>query len=153
NGDAYISVAESLKHGGIANDARINVHFVDSETLEKEDVEDRLGGMDAIVVAGGFGARGVEGKINAVQYARERKIPYLGLCHGMQMAVVEFARHVCKLKTAHTEECAPDTPNPVIHILPEQKHVVDKGASMRLGAYKCHLVAGSLAEKLYGESQ
>ena len=105
--------------------------------------------MDAIVVCGGFGARGVEGKIAAIKYARERKVPYLGLCYGMQMAVIEFARNVCKLKGAHTEECMPDSPHPVIHILPEQKHVVDKGASMRLGTYKCQLVGGTLAEKLY----
>lgn len=149
NGDAYISIAESLKHAGIANDARVNIHWIDSEALEREEVESRLFGMDAIVVAGGFGARGVEGKISAVQYARERGIPYLGLCYGMQMAVIEFARHVCKLEGAHTEECAPDTQHPVIHILPEQKDVLSKGATMRLGAYRCQLVAGSLAEKLY----
>jgi len=152
NGDAYISIAESLKHGGIANDARVNLHWIDSETLEQEDVEARLGGMDSIVVAGGFGARGVEGKINAVQFARERKVPYLGLCYGMQMAVIEFARHVCNLKAAHTEECVPDSPHPVIHILPEQKDVRYKGATMRLGSYKCQLVAGSLAERLYEAS-
>jgi len=151
NGDAYISVAESLKHGGIACNARVNIHWIDSEALESEEVEDRLAGMDAIVVCGGFGARGVEGKIKAIRFARENRIPYLGLCYGMQMAVIEFARNVCKLKDAHSEECAPNSSHPVIHILPEQKNVKDKGASMRLGAYKCHLVGGSLAEKLYGE--
>jgi CTP synthase len=150
NGDAYISIAEALKHAGIANDARVNIHWVDSEALEREDVESRLFGMDAIVVAGGFGARGVEGKISAVQYARERGIPYLGLCYGMQMAVIEFARNVCQLDGAHSEECEPNTKHPVIHILPEQKEVHYKGATMRLGAYRCQLVAGSLAEKLYG---
>jgi CTP synthase len=153
NGDAYISIAESLKHGGIANDARVNLHWIDSETLKKEDVEERLGGMDAIVVAGGFGARGVEGKINAVQFSRERKVPYLGLCYGMQMAVIEFARNVCGLEDAHTEECVPDAPHQVIHILPEQKDIRYKGATMRLGAFKCQLVAGSLAERLYGAPQ
>jgi CTP synthase len=152
NGDAYISIAESLKHGGIANDARVNLHWIDSEILEAGNVKSKLSGMDAIVVAGGFGARGVEGKVHAVRYAREQKVPYLGLCYGMQMAVIEFARHVCKLKEAHTEECMPDTPHPVIHILPEQKDVTWKGATMRLGAYRCQLVAGSLAEKLYGSS-
>jgi CTP synthase len=152
NGDAYISIAESLKHGGIANDARVNLKWIDSETLEREKAEDHLQGVDAIVVAGGFGARGIEGKINAVQYARENKIPYLGLCYGMQMAVIEFARHVCGLKDAHTEECMPDTPHPVIHILPEQKDITDKGATMRRGAYRCNLVSGSLAEKVYGAS-
>jgi CTP synthase len=109
--------------------------------------------MDAIVVAGGFGARGVEGKIKAVQYAREHRVPYLGLCYGMQMAVIEFARHVCKLRGAHSEECDAETPHAVIHILPEQRHVKDKGGSMRLGAYRCQLVAGSLAERLYGAGQ
>ncbi len=152
NGDAYISIAESLKHGGIANDCRVNLHWIDSETLDDGNTADKLGGMDAIVVAGGFGARGIEGKICAVKHARENKIPYLGLCYGMQMAVIEFARHVCGLQGAHTEECMPDSPHPVIHILPEQKDVTDKGATMRLGAYRCQLVAGSLAEKVYGAS-
>jgi CTP synthase len=149
NGDAYISIAEALKHGGIANDARVNLTWLDSEELETQEFEDRLAPMDAIVVAGGFGARGVEGKINAVRYARERHVPYLGLCYGMQMAVIEFARNVCGLADAHTEEVDPHSPHPVIHILPEQKEVTYKGATMRLGAYRCQLVAGSLAERLY----
>jgi len=152
NGDAYISIAEALKHGGIANNARVNLHWIDSENLRSEEIEARLHGMDAIVVAGGFGARGVEGKIQAVRYAREHRIPYLGLCYGMQMAVIEFARNVCRLRDAHTEECDAGSPHPVIHILPDQKNVVDKGASMRLGSYRCQLVAGSLAEKLYGST-
>lgn len=149
NGDAYISIAEALKHGGIANDARVNLTWLDSEELETQEFENRLAEMDAIVVAGGFGARGVEGKINAVRYARERHVPYLGLCYGMQMAVIEFARNVCGLADAHTEEVEPNSPHPVIHILPEQKEVTYKGATMRLGAYRCQLVAGSLAERLY----
>ncbi len=149
NGDAYISIVEALKHGGIANDARVNLTWLDSEELETEAFENRLAEMDAIVVAGGFGARGVEGKINAVRYARERHVPYLGLCYGMQMAVIEFARNVCGLADAHTEEVEPNSPHPVIHILPEQKEVTYKGATMRLGAYRCQLVAGSLAERLY----
>jgi CTP synthase len=149
NGDAYISIAESLKHGGIANNCRVSLHWIDSESVDDENVADKLAGKDAIVVAGGFGARGIEGKISAVKYARENRIPYLGLCYGMQMAVIEFARNVCGLKGAHTEECMPDSPHPVIHILPEQKDVTDKGATMRLGSYRCQLVAGSLAEKVY----
>jgi CTP synthase len=152
NGDAYISIAEALKHGGIANNARVNLTWIDSETLEEGDYTEQLEKMDGIIVAGGFGSRGVEGKINAVRYARERGVPYLGLCYGMQMAVIEFVRDVCGLATAHTEECDPNTPHPVIHILPEQKNVQDKGASMRLGAYKCHVVAGTLAGKLYQDS-
>lgn len=153
NGDAYISIAEALKHGGIANDTAVDLHWVDSEDLENEDVERTLGEADAIVVPGGFGNRGIAGKIAAIRYARENGVPYLGLCLGMQMAVVEFARHVCKLENAHSEEMDEHTPHPVIHILPEQKGVTDKGATMRLGAYRCQLVNGSLAERLYGESQ
>jgi CTP synthase len=150
NGDAYISIGEALKHGGIANDARVNLHWTDSEDLEKQDAAAVLEGMDAILVAPGFGARGVEGKIRAANYARTNDIPFLGVCYGMQMAVVEFARNVANLENAHSEEVCPDTPHPLIHILPEQRDVVDKGATMRLGAYRCQLVAGTLAERLYG---
>lgn len=150
NGDAYISIAEAVRHGGIANDARTNIHWIDSEELEKQDAESRLAGMDAVIVAGGFGSRGVEGKIAAVRFAREKGVPYLGLCFGMQMAVIEFARHVCGLAEANSEEVNEQTPHPVIHILPEQKEIHYKGATMRLGSYRCQLVAGSLAERLYG---
>jgi CTP synthase len=152
NGDSYISIAESLIHGGIANDARVNLHWIDSEELEKQAVADVLGSMDAILVAPGFGARGVEGKIAAAHYARTHDVPFLGVCYGMQMAVIEFARHEAGLEEANTEEVAPDTPHPLIHILPEQKDIVEKGATMRLGSYRCQLVAGSLAERLYGAS-
>jgi CTP synthase len=150
NGDAYISIAESLGHGGIAHNCRVNIDWIDSEILEDEDVTERLTGKHAIVVAGGFGARGVEGKINAVRYARENKIPYLGLCYGMQMAVIEFARNVCGIPAAHSEECVPDTTAAVIHILPEQKDIRYKGATMRLGSFKCQLKTNSLAERVYG---
>ncbi|MCL5283318.1 MAG: CTP synthase [Armatimonadetes bacterium] len=150
NGDAYISIAESLKHGGIANDARVNIEWIDSETLEEELVPERLKDKDAVVVAGGFGARGVDGKIKAVEYVRTSGLPFLGLCYGMQMAVIEFARNVCGLSEAHTTEVDPDTSHPVIHILPEQEAVTDKGGSMRLGGYRCQLVAGTMAERLYG---
>lgn len=152
NGDAYISIAEALKHGGIANDARVNLKWIESDSLDDGTGIEVLRGLDGIVVAGGFGARGVEGKINAVRFARENRVPYLGLCYGMQMAVIEFARNVCGFNAAHTEEVDPETEHPVIHILPEQKDVHYKGASMRLGAYRCQLVAGSLAERLYGAS-
>ena len=152
NGDAYISIAESLQHAGIANDSRVTLHWIDSETITLANVEELLGGMDAIVVAGGFGARGVPGKIEAIRYAREKNVPYLGLCYGMQMAVIEFARNVAGLSQANTEEVEPDSPHPVIHILPEQKQITDKGATMRLGTYKCHLVAGTLAERLYNDT-
>lgn len=150
NGDAYISIGEALKHGGIANNCRVHLHWIVSDTAE-ESIED-LKGMDGIVVAPGFGARGVEGKIKAVQYAREQRVPYLGICYGMQMAVVEFCRNVLGLANANTEEVDPGTHNPVIHILPEQKAITYKGATMRLGAYECQLIAGSLAERLYGST-
>ncbi|HLJ55684.1 MAG TPA: CTP synthase [Chthonomonadaceae bacterium] len=152
NGDAYISIAEALKHGGIACDARVNLQWVDSEDLERPDAAEILATMDAILVAPGFGARGVEGKIRAADYAREHGVPFLGICYGMQMAVIAHARSVLGLKEAHTEEVAPDTPHPLIHILPEQRDVVDKGATMRLGAYKCQLQNGTLAARLYGAS-
>lgn len=149
NGDAYISIGEALKHAGIANDARVNLLWTSSEELERRPTEELLGDVDAILVAPGFGARGVEGKIQAAHYARTNDVPFLGVCYGMQMAVVEFARHVCGLEGAHSEEVAPDTPHPVIHILPDQRSIVDKGATMRLGSHKCQLVGGSLAEKIY----
>lgn len=152
NGDAYISIAEALKHGGIANDARVNTHWIDSEDLENGDVEELLGDKDAILVAPGFGSRGVEGKVKASHYARTHGVPFLGVCYGMQWAVVEFARNVVGLKQANSAEVKPDTPDPIIHILPDQKGVTDIGATMRLGAYKCQLVAGTLAERLYGSS-
>ncbi len=151
NGDAYISIAEALGHGGIANHAAVDLRWVDSEEIESGDPARSLGGSDAIVVPGGFGSRGIEGKIKAIRYAREHRVPFLGLCLGMQMAVVEFARNVCGLRDAHSEEMDPSTPHPVIHILPEQKDVEVKGATMRLGAYRCQLVAGSRAEQVYGE--
>jgi len=152
NGDSYISIAEALKHAGIANDCRVNLHWMDSETIAPDDTASLLGKMDALLVAPGFGARGVEGKIAAAHYARTQKVPFLGICYGMQMSVIELALNAAGLEGAHTEEVSPETPHPVIHILPEQKDIQDKGATMRLGSYKCQLVAGSLAEKVYGTS-
>lgn len=151
NGDAYISVGEAIKHGGIAHDCRVNLDWIDSEELEAPGaVSARLTGAQAIVVCGGFGGRGVEGKIAAVRYARENRVPYLGLCYGMQMAVVEYARHVARLEGAHTTEVDAQAPHPVIDLLPDQHGVVDKGATMRLGLWPCRLSPGSLAESLYG---
>ena len=149
NGDAYISIAEALGHGGIANDCRVEIDWVDSEELSEANAGERLCGADGIVVPGGFGHRGIEGKIHAVRYARENGVPYLGLCLGMQVAVIEFARNVCGLQGANSEEMDEATPHPVIHILPEQKEVTYKGATMRLGGYRCQLVNGTLAERLY----
>lgn len=152
NRDSYISIAEGLGHGGIANNARVNIQWIESEDLEKEKPEKMLKDVDAILVAHGFGGRGVEGKINAIRYARESKVPFLGICYGMQMAVIEFARHACGLKDAHTEEVHQATSAPVIHLLPEQRNVEDKGATMRLGAYPCRIVHNTLASGLYGDA-
>ncbi|MBI1756330.1 MAG: CTP synthase [Fimbriimonas ginsengisoli] len=151
NGDAYKSIAEALVHGGIPNDAGVDIKWIESDGLENGcSMEELLAETHGLVVAPGFGARGVEGKIRAIQYARETGLPFLGLCFGLQMAVIEFSRNVCGLAGANSEEIVPNPPYPVIHLLPEQKQVKDKGASMRLGAYPCNLTAGSLAAKLYG---
>jgi CTP synthase len=151
NGDAYISIAEALKHGGIAADACVNIDWIESDSLEEEglDMAERLSHMDGLIVAPGFGSRGVEGKIQAIKHARETGLPFFGICYGLQMAVIEFARHACGLTGANTEEVNPDSPYPVVHILPEQKHVTDKGASMRLGTYTCRLTQKSKAADLY----
>ncbi len=150
NGDAYISLAEAVKHGGIANDSSAEIKWIDSETLHEGNLLDEIGDADAIIVPGGFGSRGVEGKVLAIQHARKSNIPFLGICYGLHWAVVEVARHECRLKEANTEEVNPDTPDPVIHILPEQIGVEDKGATMRLGVYPCRLLDGALAARLYG---
>ncbi len=151
NGDAYISLGEAVRHGGIANDTGAQVRWVDSEYIEKgpEQLMEKIGDADAIIVAGGFGARGVEGKVAAIKYARENGVPFLGICFGLHWAVVEVARNVCKIKNANTEEVDPNTPDPVIHLLPEQEGVEDKGATMRLGVYPCCVQDGTLASKLY----
>jgi len=151
NGDAYHSIQEALKHGGIANDARVNIEWIESDELEEPglDYAKRLENVDGLIVAPGFGSRGVEGKIQAIKHARETGLPFFGICYGMQMAVIEFARHAVGLTHANTEEVSPDTPFPVVHILPEQKHVTDKGASMRLGSYPCRLTQNSMVSRLY----
>ncbi len=149
--DAYLSVVEALTHGGIANDARVNILWVDAEQLEQvRDPEELLGSADGILVPGGFGSRGVEGKIRAARYARERKVPYLGLCLGMQVAVVEVARHVCGLAGANSTEFDPQTSHPVIDIMPDQRDVADKGGTMRLGQYPCVLQPGTRCREIYG---
>lgn len=152
--DSYISVNEALKHGGIETRSAVDIDWIDSETLEGDDVnlDDILGEVDGILVPGGFGSRGIEGKINACQYARTHGIPYLGICLGMQIAIIEFARHVLGMNGANSAEINPDTPFPVIDILPEQKEVTDMGGTMRLGQYPCTLNPESKSYELYGAS-
>ncbi|MEK7676881.1 MAG: CTP synthase [Verrucomicrobiota bacterium] len=148
--DAYKSVYEAVIHGGVANDCGVEIEKVDSEEIEKLGPDKMLKGLGGILVPGGFGERGIEGKIMAAQYAREKRIPYLGLCLGMQIATIEFARHVLKLEKAHSTEFDLNTPHPVIALLDEQKKVTQKGGTMRLGAQPCQLVVGSRAAQLYG---
>ncbi len=148
--DAYKSVYESLAHAGIANHARVNVIRVDAETLETKAGLKKLGKLDGILVPGGFGDRGIEGKIAAAGFARKNKIPYYGLCLGMQVAVIEFARNVLGLKKANSMEFDVKSPDPVIALMDEQRNVVQKGGTMRLGAYVCQLKPGTLARKAYG---
>lgn len=147
--DAYKSVYESVLHGGIANNCKINIRRIDAEDLEKKNGLALLNGLDGILVPGGFGDRGTEGKIAAARYAREKKIPYYGLCLGLQIAVIEFARNVLKLSGANSTEFAPNAAHPVINMMEEQKKIIDKGATMRLGSYECALTPGSNAAKAY----
>ncbi len=149
--DAYKSVYESITHAGIANNCRIKIRRIDAEDLEKKNGRSLLKGLDGILVPGGFGDRGTEGKIAAARFAREEGVPYYGLCLGLQIAVIEFARNVLKLKDANSTEFEPDTANPVINMMEEQKKIIDKGATMRLGSYECALTAGTLAAKAYGD--
>jgi len=149
--DAYISVVEALKHGGIANKAEVNIKWIDSEELTKENVAEYFSDVDGILVPGGFGTRGTEGKILAIEYARTNKIPFLGLCLGMQLSIVEFARNVCGIADAASIELNPETTNPIITLLPEQNGVENLGGTLRLGAYPCVLQEGSKARALYGE--
>ncbi len=149
--DSYISVIESVKHAGYVNGVDTHIKLIDSETVNSQNVAEALEDVNALIVPGGFGGRGIEGKIEAIRYARENNIPFLGICLGMQMAVVEFARNVLKLDDANSIEFSADTPHPVIHIMEEQKHIYKKGGTMRLGAYECVLKENTLANKLYGK--
>ena len=151
--DAYLSVVEALKHGGIASRVNVNIRWVDSEEIEKQGCETLLKGVDGILIPGGFGHRGTEGKIRAVKYARENKIPFLGICLGMQMAIVEFARDVAGFKDANSAELNPDTMHPVIYLMPEQNGVENIGGTLRLGAYPCVLKEGTKAYELYGAKE
>lgn len=151
--DAYLSVVEALKHGGIASRANVKIRWVDSEEVNEENVAQVLEGVDGILVPGGFGTRGTEGKITAIQYARENKIPFLGICLGMQMAIVEYARHVLGYQDANSIELDPETTHPVIALMPEQNGVINLGGTLRLGAYPCVLKDGTVARELYGKKE
>ncbi|UFH52444.1 CTP synthase [Spirosoma sp. KNUC1025] len=152
--DAYKSIAESFIHAGATNECKVQLEWIQSETLvDEHHCAEVLSQLDAVLVAPGFGERGIEGKINAVRYVREHNIPFLGICLGMQMAVIEYARHVMGIEDAHSTEMEPHTPNPVISMMEEQKNITDKGGTMRLGAYSCKLKRDSLAHKIYGKTQ
>jgi CTP synthase len=147
--DAYISVVEALRHAAIAIGCDLNLHWINSEDLESGNIDNYLKGVNGILVPGGFGVRGVDGKIEAIQYAKQHKIPFLGLCLGMQCAVIEWARNIAQLENANSAEFDPNTANPVINLLPEQQDVVDLGGTMRLGLYPCRVNPDTLAFKLY----
>ncbi|WP_027091869.1 CTP synthase [Cohnella thermotolerans] len=149
--DAYLSIVEALGHAGIDADAEVNIRWVNAEEVEPGNVEEKLGGVHGILVPGGFGDRGIEGKITAIRYAREQGIPFFGICLGMQVAVIEFARSMAGLDGANSSEIHPATPYPVIDLLPEQKDIEDLGGTMRLGLYPCKLVPGTLAAECYGD--
>lgn len=149
--DAYISVVESLKHAGYKHNSKVKIDWIQSEDITEENVHEYLKEADGILVPGGFGDRGVEGKITTIKYARENKIPFFGICLGMQLAAVEFARNVCGLTGAHSSELDPNTPYPIINLLPDQENVVEMGGTLRLGSYPCILTQGSQAHKEYGE--
>jgi CTP synthase len=148
--DAYLSVMESLRHGGFHHGADVRIHWIASDDLGGDATEEALADMDGVLIPGGFGVRGVEGKVDAVRFVRERNIPFLGICLGLQCAVIEFARHVCGLEGSNSSEFDPACTDPVIDLLPEQKDVTDLGATMRLGAMPCYLEEGTLAARAYG---
>ncbi|HSP06380.1 MAG TPA: CTP synthase, partial [Acidobacteriota bacterium] len=151
--DSYKSLYEALYHGGFANEAKVKIQWIESEKIEPSNAAEMLGHLDAILVPGGFGIRGIPGMIHAIQYARESKVPYFGICLGMQVALIEFSRNVAKLKDADSTEFNPDTPYKIFVMLPELKGVVNMGGTMRLGAYTCDLKPGSLASRVYDASQ
>jgi CTP synthase len=149
--DSYKSLHEALVHGGLANDVSVQLEYIDSEQIERGSAAALLSGLDAVLVPGGFGDRGVEGKIQAIRYARENAVPFFGICLGMQLAVIEYARNLCGQKGASSTEFQKDCPHPVIDLMPDQRGVKDKGGTMRLGAYPCTLKPGSKAAVLYGQ--
>jgi len=148
--DSYKSILEAFIHAGAANEVEVEVRSIHSEHLSPKNLDKKLMGLDGILVAPGFGERGIEGKVKAVQYARENDVPFLGICLGMQMAVIEFARNILGLEGANSTEMDKNTPYPVISLMEEQKSITDMGGTMRLGSWDCHLKEGSLVEKVYG---
>lgn len=150
--DAYLSVVEALTHGGIFHGVKVNIKWVPAQEVTPENAGEMLAGADGVLVPGGFGSRGLEGKIAAIQYARENGLPFLGLCLGMQMAVVEFARHVLDLRDAHTSEVDPHTTYPVIDLM-EDQDLGNLGGTMRLGRYRCQLTPGTISERAYGTKE
>ncbi|MBD1849187.1 CTP synthase [Leptolyngbya sp. FACHB-711] len=149
--DAYLSVSEALRHAALALGGDLNLRWINSEEVDENSVDRLLGGVQGILVPGGFGSRGIDGKITAIQYAREHKLPFLGLCLGMQCSVIEWARHVAKLSDANSAEFDANCQNPIINLLPEQQDVVDLGGTMRLGLYPCRITPNTLTAKLYGQ--
>ena len=151
--DSYKSIIEAFQHAGVSNEVAVELRFIDSEEVEEKGPEEMCRGIDGLLVPGGFGQRGIEGKIAAVRYARENELPYFGICLGLQIATVEFARNVMGLKGANSSEFDPETPHPVIDILPTKRGIEEMGGTLRLGAYPCKLEAGSLARKIYGRNE
>lgn len=151
--DAYKSILESFVHAGAMNECKVQVQYIHSEFITADNVGEKLSGLDGLLVAPGFGHRGIEGKITAVKYAREKGLPFFGICLGMQMAVIEFARTILGIKEAHSTEMLPDAMDPVIDMMEEQKRITMKGGTMRLGAYACEIKEGTLAHRIYGSTQ
>ena len=151
--DSYKSLTEAIIHGGIANDCQVHVKAVDAEKVERDGPKEHLHGVSGVLVPGGFGGRGIEGKIAAIAFAREERVPFLGICLGMQCAVIEFGRHVCGLQESNSREFDQNTPHPIIDLMPEQRGITNLGGTMRLGAYPCRIVVPSLAYQAYGTDQ
>src|SRR5690606_18792498 len=151
--DAYKSINEAFIHSGAANDCAVKVTYVHSELLKEENVHDKLKNYDGILVAPGFGGRGIDGKLTAIKYARENEVPFFGICLGMQCSVIEYARDVIGFTDAHSSEMSEETKHTVIDMMVDQKNITNMGGTMRLGAYDCNLVKGSLAYKIYGKSK
>lgn len=151
--DAYLSIVESLKHAGFQFNCEVDIKWVNAEEIEKEGPEKLLAGVDAILVPGGFGERGIEGKIATAGYARRNQVPFLGICLGMQCAVIEFARNMCGLAGANSSEFDSDTPYPVVHLMPDQENISNKGGTMRLGVYRCQILPGTMVREAYGQDE